>query len=231
MTVHRPTCDIVNNDGRRLRVRVVPRGARYGLSDGCEHDFTPSELRYDPLVEFWDRDHAYSTHHHGVFVQRYFLRSLKAWIERYGVAGEEKWKTGRDLALQADTPEWVVSEHNVREAIQLAEVAGEPEPMSWDAMEIAFAEVKTSLDRMPAHDALDALEGYGEIANDEAIKRYANDPLALQEDAHLRPFVARALEMMQGNTWDMWHADGEDRAALLDGVKNTITRFRNPNQG
>ena len=224
MSVPRPTCDIVNNDGRRFRVRVIPRGAKYGRSDGCEHNFTPSQLRFDPLVEFWDRDYAFATHEHGVFVQRYFLHNLKMWLDRYGVAGEETWKAGCNLPLQADTPEWIVSELNVREAIQLAEVAAQPDPMSWDAMEVAFAEVKTSLDRMVAENALDALEGYGECAMDEAIERYANDPLALQEETHLRPFVTRAFEMYRDNTWDMWHSTGEDRAALLEGVKSTIKR-------
>ena len=226
MSVHRPTLDVVNNDGRRFRVRVIPAGARYGRSDGCEHSFTEAALRNDPLIEFWDQDHAYATHEHGVFVQRYFKRSLKLWLDRYAVAGDSRWKRGVDLSLQADTPEWCVCEHNVREAIELAEAISEDDPISWDRMEVAFAQLKTDLDLMLADRALEVLEGYGEIAMDEAVRRYANDPLALQEEAHLRPIVARALELMQDNTWDMWHSAGEDRSALLQGVKTTVKRDR-----
>ena len=225
MSVQRPTCDIVNNDGRRFRVRVIPKGAMYGPSDSCEHNFTPSEHRFDPLIEFWDMDSAFATHHHGQFVQRYFMQSLKRWVDRYG-QNAEPWMTGHNLALQADTPEWSVSLHNVREAIQLAEAASEPEALSWDAMEMAFAELKTSLDRMLAENALEALEGYGGFAMDAAVKMYANDPLALQEDKHLRPYVTQAFEMLKDNTWDMWHSTGEDRAALLQGVTETLKRYR-----
>jgi len=68
---------IKSSRGINWTIRIVDHGDRYGLNDCLTHD------KMDPLVEFYDQRHMHTER--GQFVSRYYLTTLIARDQQYGL--------------------------------------------------------------------------------------------------------------------------------------------------
>ena len=88
-----------DHSGIEWGVKLLLEGDKYGLDDCLTHD------EEDPLVEFYDRQHADADAPEGQFVSRYNLSTLLK-SDRYDDV-KERWARG--LNLHGGVEAWTVS--------------------------------------------------------------------------------------------------------------------------
>ena len=107
-TIDRPTLDMVSGNGRKIRVRLIRKGARFGMGDGCVHEHP------EPYVEFFDLE------------ATWFGKPLKSnngqLMTRRGLLELQLLKLhGSGFRPEEDMAEWELSAGDVSAACYFAE--------------------------------------------------------------------------------------------------------------